>query len=189
MTIGGLSKYTWYQNPLRLRLINDRGCVSWTFRWKKDSRISHASWGRPGTWTPNEPGSEPPLWRPACLWLEGCMWLINCWWRPSRLKESFGAWLAQGLLRQQIGTSRITILLFADDVALLASDQDFQHALRQSEAECEAAEMRGSSFKWEVMVLCQILVNCYWFGSKLLGKIKEFQHLMLFIELYCWDSK
>lgn len=38
------------------------------------------------------------------------------------------------LLRQQIGTSRITVLLFADDVALLASDHDFQHALRQTEA-------------------------------------------------------
>ncbi|KAK7878082.1 hypothetical protein WMY93_034404, partial [Mugilogobius chulae] len=45
----------------------------------------------------------------------------------------------------QFGDHRITSLLFADDVVLMASsNQDLQHALGRFAAECEAAGMKSA---------------------------------------------
>ncbi|KAI3376204.1 hypothetical protein L3Q82_016712 [Scortum barcoo] len=54
----------------------------------------------------------------------------------------------------RFGNHRISSLLFADDVVLLASSsQDLQHVLERFAAECEAAGMRISTSKSEAMVL------------------------------------
>ncbi|KAK3529745.1 hypothetical protein QTP86_003010 [Hemibagrus guttatus] len=54
----------------------------------------------------------------------------------------------------QFGDHRISALLFADDVVLLApSSQDLQRALGRFAAECDVAEMRISTSKSEAMVL------------------------------------
>ncbi len=56
---------------------------------------------------------------------------------------------------------RTVLLLFADDVVLLASlVRDLQQALGQFAAECEAVGMRVSTFKSEAMVLCQKMMDC-----------------------------
>ncbi|KAK7926050.1 hypothetical protein WMY93_008360 [Mugilogobius chulae] len=56
----------------------------------------------------------------------------------------------------QFGDHRISSLLFADDVVLMASsNQDLQHVLERFAVECEAAGMKISSSKSEVMVLDQ----------------------------------
>ncbi|KAI3355814.1 hypothetical protein L3Q82_004221 [Scortum barcoo] len=68
--------------------------------------------------------------------------------RISRRKRS------QGPEGVRFGNHRISSLLFADDVVLLASSsQDLQHVLERFAAECEAAGMRISTSKSEAMVL------------------------------------
>ncbi|KAI3360120.1 hypothetical protein L3Q82_014441 [Scortum barcoo] len=58
--------------------------------------------------------------------------------------------VARGLEGVQFGNHRISSLLFADDVVLLASSsQDLQHVLERFAAECEAAGMRISTSKSE----------------------------------------
>ncbi len=54
-----------------------------------------------------------------------------------------------------------TLLLFADDVVLMAPQVcDLQHSLDQSAAKYDAARMRIGSFKSEVMVLSRKSVDC-----------------------------
>ncbi|KAK3520514.1 hypothetical protein QTP70_024128 [Hemibagrus guttatus] len=61
---------------------------------------------------------------------------------------------SQGLEGVQFGDHRISSLLFADDVVLLApSSQDLQRALGCFAAECEAAGMRTSTSKSEAVIL------------------------------------
>ena len=61
----------------------------------------------------------------------------------------------------QVGDPKITSLLFADDVVLMASsDADLQRSLDQFAAECEAAGMRISTSKSEAMVLSRKPVDC-----------------------------
>ncbi|KAI3362558.1 hypothetical protein L3Q82_012264 [Scortum barcoo] len=61
---------------------------------------------------------------------------------------------SQGPEGVRFGNHRISSLLFADDVVLLASSsQDLQHVLERFAAECEAAGMRISTSKSEAMVL------------------------------------
>ncbi|KAK3553773.1 hypothetical protein QTP70_009299 [Hemibagrus guttatus] len=61
---------------------------------------------------------------------------------------------SQGLEGVQFGDHRISSLIFADDVVLLApSSLDLQHALGHFAAECEAAGMRVSTSKSEAMIL------------------------------------
>ncbi|KAI3376021.1 hypothetical protein L3Q82_016552 [Scortum barcoo] len=55
---------------------------------------------------------------------------------------------SQGPEGVRFGNHRISSLLFADDVVLLASSsQDLQHELERFAAECEAAGMRISTSK------------------------------------------
>ncbi|KAK3511772.1 hypothetical protein QTP70_021807 [Hemibagrus guttatus] len=68
---------------------------------------------------------------------------------------------SQGLERVQFGDHRISSLIFADDVVLLASSGlDLQHALGRFAAECEVAGMRVSTSKSEAMVLDRKKVAC-----------------------------
>ncbi|KAK3575585.1 hypothetical protein QTP86_030518 [Hemibagrus guttatus] len=68
---------------------------------------------------------------------------------------------SQGLEGVRFGDHRISSLIFADDVVLLApSSLDLQHALGRFAAECEAAGMRVSIYKSEAMVLDRKKVAC-----------------------------
>ncbi|KAI3354050.1 hypothetical protein L3Q82_018608, partial [Scortum barcoo] len=68
---------------------------------------------------------------------------------------------SQGPEGVRFGNHRISSLLFADDVVLLASSsQDLQHVLERFAAECEAAGMRISTSKSEAMVLNRKRVAC-----------------------------
>ncbi|KAI3373161.1 hypothetical protein L3Q82_006482 [Scortum barcoo] len=62
--------------------------------------------------------------------------------------------VARGRRESRFGNHRISSLLFADHVVLLASsNQDLQHVLGQFAAECEGAGIRISTSKSKAMVL------------------------------------
>ncbi|KAI3357939.1 hypothetical protein L3Q82_016326 [Scortum barcoo] len=80
----------------------------------------------------------------------------------------------------RFGNHRISSLLFADDVVLMASSsQDLQHVLERFAAECEAAGMRISTSKSEAMVLDRKRVACplRWVGGEVLPQVEEFKYL------------
>uniref|UniRef100_A0A8C6KH39 Reverse transcriptase domain-containing protein n=1 Tax=Nothobranchius furzeri TaxID=105023 RepID=A0A8C6KH39_NOTFU len=74
---------------------------------------------------------------------------------------------------------RISSLLFADDVVLLASSSsDLQLLLGRFAAECEAAGMRISTSKSETMVLDWKRVACQlWVRREVLPQVEEFKYL------------
>ncbi|KAK3575619.1 hypothetical protein QTP86_031501, partial [Hemibagrus guttatus] len=86
---------------------------------------------------------------------------------------------SQGLEGVQFGDHRISSLIFADDVVLLASSGlDLQHALGRFAAECEAAGMRVSTSKSEAMVLDRKKVVCtLQVGGEVLPQVEEFKYL------------
>ena len=79
----------------------------------------------------------------------------------------------------EFGGRRISSLLFADDVVLLASsNSDLQLLLGQFAAECEAAGMRISTSKSEAMVLSRKRVDCLLrVGEEVLPQVEEFKYL------------
>ena len=79
----------------------------------------------------------------------------------------------------QFGVLRISSLLFAYDVVLLASSVcDLQHSLDRFAAECEAAGMRISTSKSEAMVLSRKPMDCLLrVGNESLPQVKEFKYL------------
>ncbi|KAK3569032.1 hypothetical protein QTP86_021564, partial [Hemibagrus guttatus] len=85
---------------------------------------------------------------------------------------------SQGLEGVRFGDHRISSLIFADDVVLLApSSLDLQHALGRF-AECEAAGMRVSTSKSEAMVLDRKKVACtLQVGGEFLPQVEEFKYL------------
>ncbi|KAK3535602.1 hypothetical protein QTP70_017140 [Hemibagrus guttatus] len=86
---------------------------------------------------------------------------------------------SQGLEGVRFGDHRISSLIFADDVVLLApSSLDLQHALGCFAAECEAAGMRVSTSKSEAMVLDRKKVACtLQVGGEVLPQVEEFKYL------------
>ncbi|KAK3515853.1 hypothetical protein QTP70_034764, partial [Hemibagrus guttatus] len=86
---------------------------------------------------------------------------------------------SQGLEGVWFGDHRISSLIFADDVVLLApSSLDLQHALGRFAAECEAAGMRVSTSKSEAMVLDRKKVACtLQVGGEVLPQVEEFKYL------------
>ncbi|KAK3561731.1 hypothetical protein QTP86_012984 [Hemibagrus guttatus] len=86
---------------------------------------------------------------------------------------------SQGLEGVRFGDHRISSLIFADDVVLLApSSLDLQHALGRFAAECEAARMRVSTSKSEAMVLDRKKVACtLQVGGEVLPQVEEFKYL------------
>ncbi|KAI3373168.1 hypothetical protein L3Q82_006373 [Scortum barcoo] len=86
----------------------------------------------------------------------------------------------QGPEGVRFGNHRISSLLFADDVVLMASSgQDLQHVLLERFAvECEAAGMRISTSKSEAMVLDRKRVACpLQVGGEVLPQVEEFKYL------------
>ncbi|KAI3366320.1 hypothetical protein L3Q82_000443 [Scortum barcoo] len=85
--------------------------------------------------------------------------------------------IARGRREFRFGNHRISSLLFADDVVLMASSgQDLQHVLERFAAECEAAGMRISTSKSEAMVLDRKRVACpLRVGGEVLPQVEEFQ--------------
>ncbi|KAK3507789.1 hypothetical protein QTP70_000372 [Hemibagrus guttatus] len=83
---------------------------------------------------------------------------------------------SQGLEGVWFGDHRISSLIFADDVVLLASSGlDLQGRFA---AECEAAGMRVSTSKSEAMVLNQKKVACtLQVGEEVLPQVEEFKYL------------
>ncbi|KAI3371640.1 hypothetical protein L3Q82_023595, partial [Scortum barcoo] len=86
---------------------------------------------------------------------------------------------SQGPEGVRFGNHRISSLLFADDVVLMASSgQDLQHVLGRFAAECEAAGMRISTSKSEAMVLDRKRVACpLQVGGEVLPQVEEFKYL------------
>ncbi|KAK3516631.1 hypothetical protein QTP70_022033 [Hemibagrus guttatus] len=86
---------------------------------------------------------------------------------------------SQGLEGVRFGDHRISSLIFADDVVLLApSSLDLQHALGHFAAECEAAGMRVSTSKSEAMVLDRKKVACtLQVGWEVLPQVEAFKYL------------
>ncbi|KAK3542555.1 hypothetical protein QTP86_029613, partial [Hemibagrus guttatus] len=86
---------------------------------------------------------------------------------------------SQGLEGVWFGDHRISSLIFADDVVLLApSSLDLQHALGCFAAECEAAGMRVSTSKSEAMVLDRKKVACtLQVVGEVLPQVEEFKYL------------
>ncbi|KAI3355289.1 hypothetical protein L3Q82_018144 [Scortum barcoo] len=86
---------------------------------------------------------------------------------------------SQGPEGVRFGNHRISSLLFADDVVLMASSgQDLQHVLERFAAECEAAGMRISTSKSEAMVLDRKRVACpFQVGGEVLPQVEEFKYL------------
>ncbi|KAI3363672.1 hypothetical protein L3Q82_001297 [Scortum barcoo] len=90
---------------------------------------------------------------------------------------------SQGPEGVRFGNHRISSLLFADDVVLLASSssQDLQHVLERvcSRVKCgEAAGMRISTSKSEAMVLDRKRVACpLRVGGEVLPQVEEFKYL------------
>ncbi|KAK3546986.1 hypothetical protein QTP86_007434 [Hemibagrus guttatus] len=86
---------------------------------------------------------------------------------------------SQGLEGVRFGDHRISSLIFADDVVLLApSSLDLQHALGCFAAECEAAGMRVSTSKSEAMVLNRKKVACtLQVGGEILPQVEKFKYL------------
>ncbi|KAK3516029.1 hypothetical protein QTP70_001869 [Hemibagrus guttatus] len=86
---------------------------------------------------------------------------------------------SQGLKGVRFGDHRISSLIFADDVVLLASSSlDLQHTLGCFAAECEAAGMRVSTSKSEAMVLDRKKVACtLQVGGEVLPQVEEFKYL------------
>ncbi|KAK3521467.1 hypothetical protein QTP70_005775 [Hemibagrus guttatus] len=86
---------------------------------------------------------------------------------------------SQGLEGVRCGDHRISSLLFAYDVVLLApSSQDLKRALRRFAAECEAAGMRISTSISEAMVLGWKKVACtLQAGGEVLPQVEEFKYL------------
>ncbi|KAK3519654.1 hypothetical protein QTP86_015888 [Hemibagrus guttatus] len=86
---------------------------------------------------------------------------------------------SQGVEGVRFGDHRISSLIFADDVVLLASSSlDLQHALGRFAAECKAAGMRVSTSKSEAMVLNRKKVACtLQVGGGVLPQVEEFKYL------------
>ena len=85
----------------------------------------------------------------------------------------------------EFGGGRMSSLLFADDVVLLApSNDDLQLLLEQFSAECEAAGMKISTSKSEAMVLSRKRVDSpLQVGGEVLPQVEEFKYLGIFLFL------
>ncbi|KAI3359104.1 hypothetical protein L3Q82_002647 [Scortum barcoo] len=122
-------------------------------------------------------GCAPRVWGPGAF-AKGCSVSV----RP---EQELGSHCRQISRRSQgpegvrFGNHRISSLLFADDVVLMASSgQDLQHVLERFAAECEAAGMRISTSKSEAMVLDRKRVACpLQVGGEVLPQVEEFKYL------------
>ncbi|TWW74388.1 hypothetical protein D4764_14G0003910 [Takifugu flavidus] len=86
---------------------------------------------------------------------------------------------SRGVEGVEFGGRKISSLLFADDVVLLAPlNRDLQQMLGRFATECEAAGMRISTSKSESMVLTRKKVECLLrAGEEVLPQVEEFKYL------------
>ncbi|TWW62327.1 R2DM Retrovirus-related Pol polyprotein from type II retrotransposable element [Takifugu flavidus] len=86
------------------------------------------------------------------------------------------SWVVEGV---EFGGQKISSLLFADDVVLLApSNRDLQQMLGRFATKCETAGMQISTSKSESMVLAQKKVECLLrVGEEVLPQVEEFKYL------------
>ncbi|KAI3367478.1 hypothetical protein L3Q82_026202 [Scortum barcoo] len=122
-------------------------------------------------------GSAPRVWGPGPL-----LRAVRVSVRPEQELGSHCRQISrhsQGPEGVRFGNHRISSLLFADDVVLMASSsQDLQHVLERFAAECEAAGMRISTSKSEAMVLDRKRVACpLRVGGEVLPQVEEFKYL------------
>ncbi|KAI3375312.1 hypothetical protein L3Q82_021806 [Scortum barcoo] len=159
--------------------------------------VEHWTSSIPSTWCLRVNGSLPK--QSTCsLWIwrrhstngvhRGILWGVLCEYgvlpkgcsvsvRPEQEPGSHCRQRRQGL---EFGNHRISSLLFADDVVLLASSsQDLQHVLEAGlQPKCEAAGMRISTSKSEAMVLDRKRVACpLRVGGEVLPQVEEFKYL------------
>ncbi|KAK3505834.1 hypothetical protein QTP70_004994, partial [Hemibagrus guttatus] len=109
---------------------------------------------------------------------EGGVVYAPVWIKPNKATKQISR-RNQGLEGVRFWDHRISSLIFADDVVLLASSGlDLQHALGRFAAECEAAGMRVSTSKSEAMVLDRKKVACtLQVGGEVLPQVEEFKYL------------
>ncbi|KAI3374009.1 hypothetical protein L3Q82_022567 [Scortum barcoo] len=146
-------------------LPNQSTCALWI--WRRHSTVSLVVFC----------GGAPRVWGPGAF-AKGCSVSV----RP---EQELGSHCRQISRRSQgpegvrFGNHRISSLLFADDVVLMASSgQDLQHVLERFAAECEAAGMRISTSKSEAMVLDRKRVACpLQVGGEVLPQVEEFKYL------------
>ncbi|TWW69272.1 hypothetical protein D4764_18G0000780 [Takifugu flavidus] len=86
---------------------------------------------------------------------------------------------SRGVEGVEFGGQKISSLLFADDVVLLApSNRDLQQMLGRFATECEVAGMRISTSTSESMVLARKKVECLLqVGEEVLPQVEEFKYL------------
>ncbi|KAK3519732.1 hypothetical protein QTP70_003707 [Hemibagrus guttatus] len=111
------------------------------------------------------------VWSPY-NWSRSLVCIVSC-------KSQLISRHSQGLEGVQFGDHRISSLIFADDVVLLAPcSLDLQHALGCFAAKCETAGMRVSTSKSEAMVLDWKKVACILqVGGEVLPQVEEFKYL------------
>ncbi|TWW77246.1 hypothetical protein D4764_12G0006360 [Takifugu flavidus] len=97
---------------------------------------------------------------------------------------------SRGVEGVEFGGQKISSLLFADDVVLLApSNRDLQQMLGRFTTECEAAGMRISTSKSESMVLARKKVECLlWVGEEVLPQVEEFKYLGILFTSEGWPG-
>ncbi|TWW70800.1 hypothetical protein D4764_17G0002830 [Takifugu flavidus] len=86
---------------------------------------------------------------------------------------------SRGVEGVEFSGRKISSLLFADDVVLLApSNRDLQQMLGRFATECEVAGMRISTSKSESMVLTRKKIECLLrVGEEVLPQVEEFKYL------------
>ncbi|KAI3354606.1 hypothetical protein L3Q82_019110 [Scortum barcoo] len=144
-------------------LPNQSTCALWIWR-RHSTRVPRGIlWG-----VLREYGVRGPLLRAVRSLYDRSRSLVRIAWQRSQGPEGV-----------RFGNHRISSLLFADDVVLLASSsQDLQHVLERFAAECEAAGMRISTSKSEAMVLDRKRVVCpLRVGGEVLPQVEEFKYL------------
>ena len=80
----------------------------------------------------------------------------------------------------EIGRCRISLLIFTDDLVLLASSESgLQHTLNGFAAACDIAGMINSTSKTEVLHLSRNPIQCFsQFGSVSLKQVVKFKYLL-----------
>ncbi|KAI3370288.1 hypothetical protein L3Q82_024461 [Scortum barcoo] len=148
-------------------LPNQSTCALWI--WRRHSTVSLVVFCGGA---PHEYGVREPLLRAVRSLYDRSRSLV-------RIAGRFLGVVARGRRESWFGNHRISSLLFADDVVLMASSgQDLQHVLERFAAECEAAGMRISTSKSEAMVLDRKRVACpLQVGGEVLPQVEEFKYL------------
>ncbi|TWW64247.1 hypothetical protein D4764_03G0012550 [Takifugu flavidus] len=108
-----------------------------------------------------------------------------------RAVQSLISRCSRGVEGVEFGRRKISSLLFADDVVLLApSNRDLQQMLGRFATECEAAGTRISTSKSEAMVLARKKVECLLrVGEKVLPQVEEYLGILFTSEVLTYGHQ